>query len=412
MRPGRECIPFFNHNRNPIFISRRRIAPVRRVLIAVCLGAVMAACARPGPRTGGGETRVVPGTLESTPGSVFTRGASVAPSQAGAGPIKILFAGDTHFQWGVSDLQKSAGLLAPVQELAPFFHAADFRILNLETSISDQGAPFLRKSYIFNAPPESVRLLEYLQVDLAVLGNNHSMDMGGKGMERTLRALRRVGIGAVGVGPNSSEAPGPFRFNVGGVRFAVLSYTGVGETETFSTRSGPGVASMHDRAIFQHVRAARRDVDQLIVSLHWGNEYYPRTDRAQIALARNLIDAGATAVVGHHPHVPQGVEVYRGGVICYSLGNFLFGSINEDQTHNMVIQLEVEPKKKQIAQLRVMPIVGRYRDAADHRLRPLPAADSREFWEEFYTLSRDLSAATVKSMRVHPDGTATISVNQ
>ena len=185
--------------------------------------------------------------------------------------------------------------------------------------------------------------------------------MGREGLDRTLRALRRAGIASVGSGANSRTAPGPFRFTRGGVRFAVLSFSGIGEAATFSTTSRPGVAAMRDARIHQRVRAARRGADQLIVSLHWGNEYYARPDRRQVALARSLIDAGATAVIGHHPHVPQGVEIYRGRVICYSLGNFLFGSINEDQTENILLQLEIDPQKKR----------HRTRSYCAHR-RPLP----------------------------------------
>ncbi|MEQ9365686.1 MAG: CapA family protein [Leptospirales bacterium] len=325
-------------------------------------------------------------------------------------PIKILFAGDTHFQWGVRELQRSAGLMAPVEELVPVFHAADFRVLNLETSISDRGRPFVRKSYIFNTTPENIRVLQNLKLDLALLGNNHSMDMGRAGLRRTLRALRRAGIGSVGSGENSALAPGPFLFSRGGVSFAVLSYSGIGEASTFSTRSRPGVAAMSDKSIYQSVRAARRNADQVIVSLHWGNEYYPRADRKQVRFARALIDAGATAIIGHHPHVPQGIEVYRGRIICYSLGNFLFGSINEDQTHNIVVQLEVDPKRKQIDRARIVPIVGRYRDAGDHRLRKLDPTEARSFWQEFYVLVRDLSRETVKKLQVYPDGSGSISV--
>lgn len=300
--------------------------------------------------------------------------------------------------------------MAPVQGVVSVFHAADFRVLNLETSISNEGQPFVRKSYIFNTPPENLQVLQNLKLDLALLGNNHSMDMGRRGLKQTLRSLRRVGIGTVGAGSSSKVAPGPFQFSRGGVKFAILSYSGIGEATTFSTRRRPGVAAMSDLSIYQRVRAARRHADQVIVSLHWGNEYYPRTDRKQKKLARALIDAGATAIIGHHPHVPQGIEVYRGRIICYSLGNFLFGSINEDQTHNIMVQLEVEPKTKRIDRVRVIPIVGRYRDAGDHRLRLLTEPESRDFWQEFYVLVRDLSRDTLKKMRVHPDGTATISV--
>lgn len=375
---------------------------------------MLAACSSSASRDG--EQSQYPADTGARHQPTFTHAGPQSPADPKTKPlertesVRVLFAGDTHFQWGVETLQRSAGRMAPVAELVDVFHAADFRVLNLETSISDRGRPFVRKSYIFNTPPENVRVLQNLKLDLALMGNNHSMDMGREGLDRTLRALRRAGIASVGSGANSITAPGPFRFERGGVRFAVLSFSGIGEAATFSTASRPGVAAMRDVRIRQRVRAARRGADQLIVSLHWGNEYYARPDRRQIALARSLIDAGATAVIGHHPHVPQGVEIYRGRVICYSLGNFLFGSINEDQTENILLQLEIDPQKKDIERVRILPIVGRYRDAGDHRLRRLGPEEARNFWNEYYVLVRDLSKSTVKKMRVYPDGTGTISL--
>ncbi|MCR9143577.1 MAG: CapA family protein [bacterium] len=400
---GDLCIPLF-----PALASRNSSPLLRRITVIVAVVGLVA-CSSGQSREGGTDAVAIAAAAAFHP--AFTSKLSKAEADAQkAGSIKLLFAGDTHFQWGVADLQQAEGRMAPLAALAPVFHAADFRVVNLETSISDRGQPFVRKSYIFNTPPENISVLQNLKLDLALLGNNHSMDMGRVGLERTLRALRRAGIASVGSGPDSAQAPGPFLFSRGGVRFAVLSYSGIGEASTFSTRSRPGVANMSDLSIYQRVRAARRVADQVIVSLHWGNEYYPRADRKQIKFARALIDAGATAIIGHHPHVPQGIEVYRGRVICYSLGNFLFGSINEDQTHNIMAQLEVDPKSKQIDRVRIMPVLGRYRDTGNHRLRLLDANEAGEFWEEFYVLVRDLSRPTVKKLRVYPDGSGTISV--
>ncbi len=322
-------------------------------------------------------------------------------------PVSVLFAGDTHFEWGVADQQQKGGLISPVRQVAPIFHRADYRILNLETAVTDKGKPYVLKSYIFNTAPENLRLLEYLGLDLALLGNNHAMDMGSEGLSRTVRYLRRAGIASVGAGDDYDAASSPFYFERRGVRFAVVSFSAIGETDIFSSRRRPGVAGVNQRAVLSRVREARREADHVIVSFHWGTEYYAHASASQRSLARNLINAGATAIIGHHPHVPQGVEMYRGGVIAYSIGNFLFGSINEQQTHNMIVQLEVNAKTKTFEGLRIFPVWGVYREEGN-RTRPLSTAEASDFWEDLYVMSMELSPATAKKIQLADDGSGYI----
>lgn len=314
----------------------------------------------------------------------------------------IVFGGDTHFDWGVADMQNRHGDLWPVEDVVDIFHAADYRIINLETSISDRGAPFVKKSYIFNANPSRIALLNHMGVNVALLGNNHSMDMGEEGLHRMVYLLRQNGILSVGAGENSREAASPLYFRLENKSFALLSLSSIGEEEIFSARDRAGVARMTEYTIGQ-VRAVARQAQVVMVSLHWGIEYHPRPASWQVQQAHALIDAGAKLVIGHHPHIPQGIEMYRDGIIIYSLGNFLFGSINEHQQDNIVVRVDFDEKDPVIKKVYIYPVFGRYRDEAN-RVRLLNMNETRAFWPRFIVQCRELSPRTADALTVHPNG--------
>ena len=364
--------------------------------VAPILAAVVLACSTTGSTH--------PGPSSEENGSI-----EVQDSVAEERPYhSVLFAGDTHFNWAIATMQSERGALAPVEAVRPLFRAADIRVLNLETSLSDRGRPFTQKHYIFNASPDNTRVLSHLGVDVAILGNNHSMDMGAEGLARTVESLRRVGIASVGAGANDSEAYGPLLLSLGERRVALLSYSAIGTPEMFSAANRPGVAQATGAIVYQ-VGQATRLANYVIVSLHWGSEYYTAPDAAQVALAHRIIDAGAVAVIGHHPHIPQGIERYRNGIICYSLGNFLFGSINQDQEHNLVVRLDFDRERPVLRQVRFFPVFGRYRDGGNEP-RPLGPGAAREFWRTLYVQTRSLSGPTAQDLRMLPDGSGVLAI--
>lgn len=362
-----------------------------------CSSAPEPAAATPEPSAAGGKPTP---PAEPVPGPRARL--QMRSAASGTGPFKILFGGDTHFEWAILDEQRF-NALAPVEGVRDLFAAADYRILNLETTLSDQGEPYPGKAYIFNGSPEQIELLSFLNVNLAVLGNNHSMDMSGPGVLRTIELLRRSGIVSVGAGGNVYEAAAPLYFVVRGKKFALFAYNLISDVGSAAGRGSPGTAAPPPDAL-QQIRAARRQADHVLVSLHWGHEYQTRPDRAQIATARSFIDAGALAVIGHHPHVPQGVEIYRNGVIAYSLGNFLFGSINEDQTHNIVLGMEFNAAGA-LARVRLYPLWGEFR-AGGNRARLLSASEARPFWHEFYWQCHDVSPSSAALLKLEENGAA------
>ena len=242
----------------------------------------------------------------------------------------------------------------------PFVHVrrlvagADLAFGNLEGPLTAGGAAFA-KQYVFRSPPERVApALARAGFDVVALANNHSMDYGVEGLRETLAALARAGIGHAGAGESLAAARQPAVLTVKNVRVAVLAYSLTFPEEFWAGAARPGSAFGHERHVRADVAAAYRRADVVLVSFHWGREGTTELRDYQRKLGRAAIDAGAAAVLGHHPHVLQGVERYRDGVILYSLGNFVFGSYSRTATRSAVAELEVRDGR--VRRVRLHPI--------------------------------------------------------
>lgn len=201
---------------------------------------------------------------------------------------------------------------------------ADFRIANLECPIVDDDSTFpIRKTGPnLRAGGDCLSILKKLKLDLVTLANNHIGDFGEVGVVNTVRELENAGIVHVGAGADAAEAYAPFRRKINGLRFSIISVCenefGISHEETagaagYLPEQMPGLVQ-HEKAVCDHV----------IVLFHGGSEYNPLPSPGTVARYRAIIDAGASAVVGTHPHCPQGYELYGNGIIVYSLGNFFF----------------------------------------------------------------------------------------
>lgn len=261
---------------------------------------------------------------------VFTP--TVAPTAVSSpttdGTITIAAVGDVMIDRDVESLMEQHGALYPFEQVIPLLQDADLTIANLEGTFTDRGEPAV-KAYTFRAPPHLASGLVEAGIDVVSLGNNHAADYGAIGLQDTFVALDAVGLPFAGAGMNEAEARRPAFLTVDGLRIALLSYTDVMEN-TFAGPNSFGVAFGTADVIDADVRLARPQADVVIVALHSGTEYTDAPHQNQRQLARAAIDAGATVVLGHHPHVLQGVERYGDGLIVYSLGNFVFDLDSED----------------------------------------------------------------------------------
>ncbi len=241
--------------------------------------------------------------------------------------VRLLFVGDLMLDDGPGRTIAAGG--DPLAAFDPWLRVADVRIGNLELPVARSGTPLDNKIYTFRADPAALRVLKG-RFDALAVANNHSGDYGPDAFLETLDHVRAAGILPFGGGRNLHEAHRPLWLERGGLRIAVLSYNEFKPRRFEAGPDWPGIAWSEDSQVVADIRAARRaGADLVIPFMHWGWEIEPGPDARQRALARLMIDAGADAVVGGHPHVTQGADVYRGKPIVWSLGNFVFDGFDQ-----------------------------------------------------------------------------------
>ena len=251
---------------------------------------------------------------------------SVAHAQSLQTPIVMRFGGDCLL---AAHYEAAAGNdVGRAFENFSILKDADIAMVNLECPVTTRGHK-VEKPFNFRMNPRFLTALLNTGINIVNIANNHIFDYGSEGLFDTISYLDSIGIQHVGGGRTKAEAQQPVIIDVRGVRIGFLAYYGGGEAPT-ATKSGPGVARRDIGLIGSTIRTlkTRDSVDFVVVNLHWGTEKADSPDGSQRMFAHQVIDAGADALIGHHPHVLQGIERYKKGVIVYSLGNFIFGGNN------------------------------------------------------------------------------------
>jgi len=213
---------------------------------------------------------------------------------------------------------------------ADVLRAADITVGSLDASLSDAGQPIgCTETFSLLAPARSIEGLTFAGFDVLTVASNHAKDCGAsacgdQALLDTLTNLETAGIAAVGGGRNLAEARSPRVLTVNGVRFAFLGYDDIGSSDYGATVDSPGTAPLAFGTLREDVARARLQADVVIVLNHWGTEYTSVPTERQRGLAWEAVDAGATLVIGNHPHAVQAVEFLKGGFVSYALGNFVF----------------------------------------------------------------------------------------
>ncbi len=215
----------------------------------------------------------------------------------------------------------------PFALLDPPLGSADFSLVNVEMAISDRGEPHW-KEFVFRAPPSAAERIAAGGVSVANLANNHANDYGPDALTDTIDLLEAAGVTTIGAGRDADEAYQYRLLSTGnGVRVAFVGASMIVPAMFAAGATTPGIASAHSPArarVLDTVRAAAADADAVVVAVHWGIERDTCPSNDQRLLARQLLDAGADAVIGHHPHVLQPVELVGRKLVAYSLGNFVW----------------------------------------------------------------------------------------
>ena len=277
-----------------------------------------------------------------------------------------------------------------LRHVAGIFKTASLVYCNQEGPICDAGEKHPGKAGStvahLRSTPGTASALADAGVDVVSLANNHTLDYGFTGLDQTIRLLDGAGIAHAGAGRDLAAARQPALLDVNGLRIALFSYTSVCVPSFAATAATPGVAMVRIKttyaanlrlfqqpgspmliqtagepedvaALLDEVKAAKTRADVVIVAWHWGiSERWGKLADYQRELGRAVIDAGASAIMGHHAHMLLGVEFYRGCPIFYSLGNFAFDSDHHYfRRESMIVLCDVSHDG--IANVRVTPLL-------------------------------------------------------
>lgn len=270
--------------------------------------------------------------------------------------------------------------------LLPALRRADLRIVNCECALTRATRHVWKSGAVFKGEPDHVRGLTVVPFNVACLANNHVLDYGVRGLEETLRVLGRRKIRTVGAGLTEGDAHAPISIRVRGIPVHIVNFS-EGEDLT-AARGGPGVFGWNIDRVVGLVRRLRRRPGVVIAIGHCGLEYVPYPPPYVVAAFREIADAGADCVIGHHPHVPQGIEWRKGRPIAYSLGNFVFYQDTNLLYRKTGFMVSLRLKGTRIAEMDLVT----YRITAQG-LRALDRSEDKVFRSELAGVSKPFRSA-------------------
>jgi poly-gamma-glutamate synthesis protein (capsule biosynthesis protein) len=363
---------------------------------------------------------------------------------------KLIFVGDI----GPSSQREDAGSI--FSEVAERFRTADLVFAQLETNLTTRGARLPQAAYADKIPPAAASRFRDSGITVCSLAGNHCLDWGAEGLLDTRDALRAAGIQTVGGGANIAEARAAIITEVAGCKVGILARNSILPAGYWADERRAGCAPLRAFTIYEQIEpdqpgtparihtytrkddlgdliedvsALRKQCDFVVVSLHWGIHFVPATIADyQREAGHAVIDAGADMIVGHHPHILKGVELYRGRPIFYSLGNFAMDlpmtpelassksfrhlqtlhpdwQIGWDDMYNCppdtqrTLALEVEVSGGRVTGLAVLPI---YIDRKSAAPAVLPGANPR--FNEVHAYVKEISASQALACDFTVDG--------
>ena len=286
------------------------------------------------------------------------------------------------FGHGVRAAIRKRGVDHLIADIVPELQRYDLVFGNLECVISEVGGDdgSLEKSEM-RADRSSVQLLRKCGFNVISVSNNHMLQHGPESFDETVGLLSSAGIRPVGLrdGVRSNEVV----CRIGDESIILISHSLRAENYA---RTNASYASGSSLEILEQVRSTKAQfrTSLLVVSLHWGEEYMHAPSAEQIEFAHQLVDSGAGLVLGHHPHVLQGIEMYGQGLIAFSLGNFLFDSWQRPTRESMILSCSIADGR--VVEYSVIPIeIG-----SDFVIRKLKGADKARLLARIEEFSADV----------------------
>ncbi|MCX8029567.1 MAG: CapA family protein [Brevinematales bacterium] len=260
--------------------------------------------------------------------------------------VRLAFGGDLMLDRGVKrSVYRNFGgdYLGLVRNITNYMLGFDAFVVNLEGPISHRGKQ-IPKKYSFRFETNVVSMLKSSGISIVNLANNHIYDWGYEAFTDTINILSSNGIGFFGIADLSNSIGYIFvKSNYSNV--LRIGFLGFSEflKELKPTRKRPlGLSVIDEKSLVKTIPLFKSNVDFLVVSVHWGEEYKKTNNRFQEKLAKKFIDLGADIVIGHHPHVIQNYEIYKGKYMFYSLGNFIFDQrFSSDTMEAGVVEVEI-----------------------------------------------------------------------
>ncbi len=357
-----------------------------------------------------------------------------APAASRGVAVSIFANGDMLLTRGPGKRMKSYGPDFLFIGIRPLVEAADIAFGNLECPISTKGTPYPNKppGVTFRADPLAADALKRAGYDVVSLANNHMNDYGALAVAETIHYLTQAGIAHVGAGRTAAESRRAAIVRRSGVSVAFLAYAdpvwsvveardppwpaplaavpaggAVPAVEYGPAASGaaetagsgrPGTAVIREDTLRSDIEGLRSKagVDLIVVSFHWGDEFMTAPYSYQKRLAKIAVDSGADIVLGHHPHVLQGIERYKNGLVFYSLGNFVF-DMDPDATYDSVAVIvwavKDEKGRARIEAFDLLPV-----RIARKQYTPLPAKgeDRRRISDTLESRSKGLGFTLIR----------------
>jgi poly-gamma-glutamate capsule biosynthesis protein CapA/YwtB (metallophosphatase superfamily) len=276
-------------------------------------------------------------------------------------------------RFNVDYASAAAKFAYPFEKIAPFLKERDLVLVNLETPLTSHR----RARGHFLSDPGYAPAMREAGISVVSLANNHIFDGGEIGFLETLDHLRDAGIAYAGAGRDLQDARLGTLLQFNRTKFVFLSYTQFCNANYSSIAADyPGILPMDRGLMVEDVKVARERADLVFVCLHWGFENQPNVHPKQVEIAHSLIDAGADAIIGHHPHIPHGIEVYRRRPILYSLGNFIFGRTRDGWSDNYLAEIVIDQQRIHIQGVMIYPISGQGQELLQPELLSGARADA------------------------------------
>lgn len=256
--------------------------------------------------------------------------------------INLLFGGDVTFGGAYPAIAPDPfhDFGWPFKNLKDLISGADVFMVNCENAItySDKKVP---KRFNFKMDPKLVEIFSLYKIQVT-LANNHVFDYGRIGLNDTIKHLDRYKVDHAGAGENIKEARKPIIKKIKGRKIVFLAYGNYSP----AGKNTPGVAYRNPKIVLEDILKAKKDdADLIVVNFHWGVERDSFPTKIDCKLAHLAIDNGADIIIGHHPHVTQPVEIYKGKIIAYSLGNLIFGGNARGAKESFLLKVTVTGKK-------------------------------------------------------------------